>query len=71
MIGAELGLPRAGMRHALETGQYKDKVRSDFMGGIRRASTAHPPFLSTVCGVTALTTTPPWCRESRCASLPR
>jgi sporulation protein YlmC with PRC-barrel domain len=70
MIGAGLGLPQPAMRNALETGQYKNKVRNDFMGGIRSASTAHPPFLSTVGDMTALMTTPPWCRQSRCASPP-
>jgi protein-disulfide isomerase len=44
MIGAELGLPQAAMRHALETGQYKDKVRSDFMGGIRSGVNGTPAF---------------------------
>jgi hypothetical protein len=70
MIGAGLGLPQPAMRTALETGQYKNKVRNDFMGGVRSASTAHPPFLSTVGDMTALMTTPPWCRQSRCASPP-
>jgi protein-disulfide isomerase len=44
MIGAGLGLSQAAMRHALETGQYKDKVRSDFMGGIRSGVNGTPAF---------------------------
>ena len=32
LIGAELGLPETAIRNALETGQYRNKVRSDFMG---------------------------------------
>ena len=42
MIGAELGLPQTKMRDALETGQYKEKVRSDFMGGIRSGVNGTP-----------------------------
>ena len=44
MIGAGLGLPQAAMRHALETSQYKDKVRNDFMGGVRSGVNGTPAF---------------------------
>jgi protein-disulfide isomerase len=44
MIGEGLGLSQAAMRKALETGQYKDKVRSDFMGGIRSGVNGTPAF---------------------------
>jgi protein-disulfide isomerase len=44
MIAAGLGLPQAAMRHALETGQYKDRVRNDFMGGIRSGVNGTPAF---------------------------
>jgi protein-disulfide isomerase len=37
LIGEELGLPETGLRNALETGQYRNKVRGDFMGRIRAA----------------------------------
>ncbi|MEA2881868.1 MAG: hypothetical protein QOH32_1124 [Bradyrhizobium sp.] len=43
-IGAGLGLPQPAMRLALETGQYKDKVRRDFMGGIRSGVNGTPAF---------------------------
>jgi protein-disulfide isomerase len=32
------------MRNALETGQYRNKVRSDFMGGIRSGVNGTPAF---------------------------
>jgi protein-disulfide isomerase len=35
LIGEELGLSEPAMRNALETGQFRNKVRSNFMGGIR------------------------------------
>jgi CRP/FNR family nitrogen fixation transcriptional regulator len=35
LIAAELRLPETGLRHALETGQYRNKVRNDFIGGVR------------------------------------
>jgi hypothetical protein len=43
-IGAELGLPEAAMRNALETGQFRNKVRSDFIGGVRSGVNATPTF---------------------------
>jgi hypothetical protein len=33
LIAEELGLPETPLRNALETGQYRNKVRSDFLGG--------------------------------------
>jgi protein-disulfide isomerase len=44
MLGTGLGLPEEAMRHALETGQYKGKVRADFMGGIRSGVNGTPAF---------------------------
>ena len=44
LIGAELGLPETAMRNALATGEYKNKVRSDFMGGIRSGVNGTPSF---------------------------
>ena len=44
LIARELGLPEAAMRHALETGQYRKKVRDDFVGGIRSGVNGTPTF---------------------------
>jgi protein-disulfide isomerase len=44
LIGAELGLPEAAMRNALETGQYRKKVRDDFTSGIRSGVNGTPTF---------------------------
>jgi protein-disulfide isomerase len=44
VICDELGLPEAALRSALETGQYRNKVRSDFMGGIRSGVNGTPSF---------------------------
>jgi protein-disulfide isomerase len=44
LIGAEFGLPETAMRNALETGQYRNKVRSDFMGGVRSGVNGTPAF---------------------------
>jgi protein-disulfide isomerase len=44
LIGRELGLPETALRNALETGQYRNKVRSDFMGGIRSGVNGTPAF---------------------------
>jgi protein-disulfide isomerase len=44
LIGAELGLPETAMRNALETGRYRNKVRSDFMGGVRSGVNGTPAF---------------------------
>jgi protein-disulfide isomerase len=44
LIGAELGLPETAMRNALETGQYRNKVRNDFMGGVRSGVNGTPAF---------------------------
>jgi protein-disulfide isomerase len=44
LIGAGLRLPEAAMRNALETGQYRSKVRNDFMGGIRSGVNGTPAF---------------------------
>src|ERR1700688_5285565 len=44
LIAEELGLPEADLRNALETGQYRNKVRSDFMGGIRSGVNGTPAF---------------------------
>src|ERR1700676_46357 len=44
LIGAELGFPETAIRNALETGQYRNKVRSDFMGGVRSGVNGTPAF---------------------------
>ena len=44
LIGEELGLPEAALQNALETGQYRNKVRSGFMGGIRSGVNGTPAF---------------------------
>jgi len=44
LIGRELGLSEARMRSALETGQYRNKVRGDFIGGIRSGVNGTPAF---------------------------
>ena len=44
LIGAKLGLPETAMRNALETGQYRNKVRSDFMGGVSSGVNGTPAF---------------------------
>lgn len=43
-IADKLRLPEALLRAALETGQYRDKVRSDFMGGVRSGVNGTPAF---------------------------
>ena len=44
MIADQLRLPEVLLRNALETGQYKSKVRSDFMGGVRSGVNGTPAF---------------------------
>jgi protein-disulfide isomerase len=44
LIGGELGLLETAMRNALETGQYRSKVRGDFIGGIRSGVNGTPTF---------------------------
>ena len=44
LLGAALGLPEAAMRNALETGQYRNKVRGDFIGGVRSGVNGTPTF---------------------------
>jgi peroxiredoxin/protein-disulfide isomerase len=44
LIGGELGLPETALRNALETGQYRIKVRNDFMGGVRSGVNGTPTF---------------------------
>jgi protein-disulfide isomerase len=39
-----LGLPERELDHALETGKYSDKVRQDFMGGVRSGVNGTPAF---------------------------
>src|SRR3979490_612140 len=42
LIGAQRGRPETAMRNALETGQFRMKVRGDFMSGIRRGVNGTP-----------------------------
>jgi protein-disulfide isomerase len=44
LLGTALGLPEAAMRQALETGEYRNKVRSDFMSGVRSGVNGTPTF---------------------------
>jgi protein-disulfide isomerase len=44
MIADKLRLPEVLLRNALETGQYKTKVRGDFMGGVRSGVNGTPAF---------------------------
>jgi hypothetical protein len=37
-------LPETAMRNALETGQLRNKMRNDFMGGIRSGVNGTPAF---------------------------
>lgn len=44
VIAEQLGLSEIALRDALETRQYRNKVRSDFMGGIRSGVNGTPTF---------------------------
>jgi protein-disulfide isomerase len=44
MIADRLRLPEAPLRNALETGQCTDKVRGDFMSGVRSGVNGTPAF---------------------------
>jgi protein-disulfide isomerase len=44
MIADKLRLPEVLLRNALETGEYRTKVRSDFMGGVRSGVNGTPAF---------------------------
>jgi predicted DsbA family dithiol-disulfide isomerase len=44
VIAEELGLPEKAVRNALETGQYRSKVRSDFVSGVRSGVNGTPTF---------------------------
>jgi protein-disulfide isomerase len=44
LIAEELGLPETAMRNALETGQFRKRVRDDFMSGIRSGVNGTPTF---------------------------
>jgi protein-disulfide isomerase len=44
LIAEQLGLSETALRNALETGQYRNKVRNDFMGGIRSGVNGTPAF---------------------------
>jgi protein-disulfide isomerase len=44
MIAEKLGLPEIELRDALETGRYRNKVRSDFMSGVRSGVNGTPTF---------------------------
>ena len=43
-IADGLGLPESSLRNALEAGQYRTKVRNDFMGGVRSGVNGTPAF---------------------------
>ena len=44
LVDEQLALTEMTLRNALETGQYRNKVRSDFMGGIRSGVNGTPTF---------------------------
>jgi len=44
LIAEKLRLPETMLRHALETGQFRSKVRNDFMGGVRSGVNGTPAF---------------------------
>jgi protein-disulfide isomerase len=44
VIAAKLRLPEVLLRNALKTGQYRTKVRDDFMGGVRSGVNGTPAF---------------------------
>jgi protein-disulfide isomerase len=44
LISEDLGLSEAALRHALETGQFRNKVRNDFLGGVRSGVNGTPAF---------------------------
>jgi protein-disulfide isomerase len=43
-LAQELGLSATGLRQALEEGKYKDRVRTDFSGGVRSGVNGTPTF---------------------------
>jgi protein-disulfide isomerase len=43
-LAQSLGLPAAGLRKALEDGTYREKVRADFMGGVKSGVNGTPSF---------------------------
>lgn len=44
LLGEDLGLPESGLRNALESGQYRNKVRNDFTSGVRSGVNGTPTF---------------------------
>jgi protein-disulfide isomerase len=65
-VGA--GLSKEELREALENRLFADKVRQDFMGGVRSGVNGTPTFSSTecattghsICGAWRARSTPPW-----------
>lgn len=43
-LAEELGLPGAALRQALDKGEYLDRVRADFSGGVRSGVNGTPTF---------------------------
>jgi len=43
-LAGSLGLPAAALRKALEDGAYREKVRADFMGGVKSGVNGTPSF---------------------------
>jgi protein-disulfide isomerase len=43
-LAGALGLSESGLRNALVTGEFKPKVRSDFLGGVRSGVNGTPAF---------------------------
>jgi protein-disulfide isomerase len=43
-LGEALGIPAGAMSNALESEQFREKVRRDFMGGVRSGVNGTPTF---------------------------
>jgi protein-disulfide isomerase len=43
-LAEELGLSQTALLQALEEGKYKDRVRADFSGGVRKGVNGTPTF---------------------------
>jgi protein-disulfide isomerase len=44
LLGEQLGLPASAMRDALKMGRYRNKVRGDFIAGVRSGVNGTPTF---------------------------
>ena len=58
------------MRNVLETGQYRNKVRNDFIGGVRSGVNGTPTFFINGVRHDGAYDYAPWYRQSKCVSPP-